>query len=203
MESASPGSAPAQRPDSGRIARSNGKTTEQYLIGLTKVLRQSPSERLIVMGDFNQKIGPDSRAPRPLQSALQKAFSPTMTNATADLAFQERKSIDHIAASRDWTVESLDVISNIHQERELSDHFGVAADLSFRHSLIATIPIHIPLSPHPTYSVLPPFPPSIKLECGTLFFSFPPPLSALRERGIKGERVPIFKTTSAASTADR
>ena len=104
---------------------------EQYLVGLTEVLRRSPSERLIVMGDFNQKIGPDSRAPRPLQSALQKAFSPTLTIATTDVAFRGKKSIDHIAVSRDWTVKSLDVISNIHQVRNLSDHFGIAAELSF------------------------------------------------------------------------
>ena len=104
---------------------------EQYLTGLTKVLRQSPSERLIVMGDFNQKIGHDSRAPRDLQLALQKAFSPPLTIATADTAFRGHKSIDHIAVSRDWTVKSLDVISNIHQGRKLSDHFGVAAELSF------------------------------------------------------------------------
>ncbi len=103
---------------------------EQYLVGLTEVLRRSPSERLIVMGDFNQKIGPESKAPRHLQSALQKAFAPNMTIATADIAFRGKKSIDHIAASYDWSVESLDVISNIHEGKKLSDHFGVAVELS-------------------------------------------------------------------------
>ena len=103
---------------------------EQYLIGLTKVLRQSPSEHLIVMGDFNQKIGPDSRAPRHLQSALQKAFSPKMSIASADLAFHGKKSIDHIAVTHDWSVESPQVISNFHEGKKLSDHFGLAANLS-------------------------------------------------------------------------
>lgn len=103
---------------------------EQYLTGLTKILRQSPSERLIVMGDFNQKIGHDSRAPRDLKSALQKAFYPALTIATADISFQGHRSIDHIAVSRDWSVDSLEVISNIHEGKKLSDHFGLAANLS-------------------------------------------------------------------------
>ena len=103
---------------------------EQYLVGLTEVLQRSSPERLIVMGDFNQKIGPESKAPRPLQSALQKAFAPNMTIATADAAFRGKKSIDHIAVSHDWSIESLDVISNIHEGKKLSDHFGVAVELS-------------------------------------------------------------------------
>ena len=53
-----------------------------------------------------------------------------MTIVTSALAFQGRRSIDHIALSEDLAVESLDVISNIYDGRELSDHFGVIADLS-------------------------------------------------------------------------
>ena len=56
-----------------------------------------------------------------------------MKIATSELAFQGRKSIDHIALSDDWVVGSLDVISNIYEERKLSDHFGVVADLSTQH----------------------------------------------------------------------
>ena len=103
---------------------------EQYLVGLTEVLQQSPSERLIVMGDFNQKIGPESRASVSLQCALQTAFAPNMTIATADITFQDHKSIDHIAVTHDWSVRSLEVISNFHEDKELSDHFGLAANLS-------------------------------------------------------------------------
>ena len=104
----------------------------QYLAGLTEVLAQASAKHLIVMGDFNQTIGPDSRAPSELQLALQKAFPPSMTVATAALAFQERRSIDHIASSDDLTVESMGVISNIHDGRKLSDHFGVVVGLSFQ-----------------------------------------------------------------------
>ena len=106
---------------------------EQYLVGLTEFLGRATAKRLIVMGDFNQVIGTASRARPELQQALQKAFPASMTIATSELGFQGRKSIDHIALSDDWVVGSLDVISNIYEERKLSDHFGVVADLSAQH----------------------------------------------------------------------
>ena len=108
---------------------------EQYLAGLTEVLGRRSEKRLIVMGDFNQIVGPGSRARPELRLALQRAFPPSMTITTSALAFQGRRSIDHITLSEDLTVESLGVISNIHEGRRLSDHFGVVADLSARHLL--------------------------------------------------------------------
>ena len=116
-------------PRRGQERKARWEDHAQYLAGLAEVLRRSPPERLIVMGDFNQIIGPDSRAPSGLQSALREAFQ-GMTIATSDLEFQGRRSIDHIALSQDFTVDSVSVISNIHGEKRLSDHFGVAADLS-------------------------------------------------------------------------
>ena len=104
----------------------------QYLVGLTRVLAVTPANRTIVMGDFNQIIGSGSGAPRELRLALQRAFPPSMRIVTSDLAFQGRKSIDHIAVSDDFAVESLEAISNIHVGQQLSDHFGVVADLSAR-----------------------------------------------------------------------
>ena len=103
---------------------------EQYLAGLTEVLKRAPAKRLIVVGDFNQAIGPGSRAPRKLRSALLDALPPGMTIVTSALAFQGRKCIDHIALSEDLLFGSLGVISNEHAGKKLSDHFGVVADLS-------------------------------------------------------------------------
>ncbi len=102
----------------------------QYLAGLTEVLARDSATRLIVMGDFNQAIGPGSRAPAELRAALRDAFPPGMSIATADLTFQGRGSIDHIAVSEDLTVESIAAISNLHDGKPLSDHFGVAAGFS-------------------------------------------------------------------------
>ena len=106
---------------------------ERYLAGLTKVLERASAKRLIVMGDFNQTIGPGSRARPQLRLALQEAFPPSITIATSTLAFQGRRSIEHIALSADLAVGSLGVISNIHEGRKLLDHFGVFADLSAQH----------------------------------------------------------------------
>ncbi len=102
----------------------------EYLKGLTGVLQSSHVKRLIVMGDFNQVIGPGSRAPARLQSALRDAFPPDLRVATADLALEGQSSIDHIAVSRDLAIESLGLFSNTHNGKRLSDHFGVAAELS-------------------------------------------------------------------------
>lgn len=103
---------------------------EQYLSGLGQVLSSAPGEGLMVMGDFNQAIGPGSRAPAQLQMALQQAFPSRIKIVTSEIAFQGRRSIDHIALGTDWKVRSVEAISNIHEERKLSDHFGVVADLS-------------------------------------------------------------------------
>ncbi len=107
---------------------------EQFLAGLTDILGRRSVEGLIVMGDFNQTIGTIGRAPLELQMVLQNTIPPSMSIVTSDLAFQGRRNIDHIALSEDLTVESLDIISNIHDRMHLSDHFGVVAEVSGRHS---------------------------------------------------------------------
>ncbi len=113
----------------GAERRRRWQDHEQYLAGLTDVLARVDAKRLIVMGDFNQVIGAGGRPRRELRLALQEAFAPDFRIATSDLVFEGRKSIDHIALSADWAVNSVDAISNIHEERNLSDHFGVAAEV--------------------------------------------------------------------------
>lgn len=105
---------------------------DDYIEGLTKVLSAESARPLIVLGDFNQMIGPESHAGRERQKALKRVFSDGLRIATADLPFCGRKGVDHIALSDDLAVESTDVISNVHDERKLSDHFGVVAELSVR-----------------------------------------------------------------------
>ena len=101
-------------------------------MGLTEVLARAPATRLFVMGDFNQTIGAKSHAPADLRQALLAAFPPTVSIATANVAFGGRRSIDHIALSEDLEVESLHVLSNIQDGKVLSDHFGVVAGVSAR-----------------------------------------------------------------------
>ena len=105
---------------------------ERYLTGLAEVLERASAKRLIVMGDFNQRIGQGNAVPADLRSALRRAIPPRMTIATSGLGFQGRRSIDHIALSEDLTAESFGVVSNIDEGSKLSDHFGVVASLSAR-----------------------------------------------------------------------
>ena len=105
---------------------------EEYLAGLAGLLKRAPRTRLVVVGDFNQRIGQRSPTPLRLRAALQSALGPNLLIATAGPGFQGRRTIDHIALSQDLAADSLGVISNVHQDRDLSDHFGVVADLSVR-----------------------------------------------------------------------
>ena len=105
---------------------------EEYLVGLTELLARTTATRLVVMGDFNQAIGAQARAPAELRQALLAAFPPAVNIATSDVAFQGRSTIDHIALSSDLVVESLQVLSNMQNGRALSDHFGIVADVSPR-----------------------------------------------------------------------
>ena len=105
---------------------------EEYLDGLAGLLKRAPRAGLVVVGDFNQRIGQRSPTPLRLRAALQSALGPNLSIATAGLGFQRRRTIDHIALSQDLAAESLGVISNVHQDGNLSDHFGVVADLSVR-----------------------------------------------------------------------
>ena len=105
---------------------------QEYLAGLAGLLKRAPRTRLVVVGDFNQRIGQRSATPLRLRAALQSTLGPNLLIATAGLGFQGRRTIDHIALSQDLAADSLGVISNVHQDGNLSDHFGVVADLSVR-----------------------------------------------------------------------
>lgn len=109
---------------------------EDYLDALSAILGRGPTERLIVMGDFNQWIGKGTgNAPIRCRDKLHDVFAGRIRIATADVAFKGRKTIDHIALSDDLTAESLETISNLRDDGgKLSDHFGVAAEVTARSS---------------------------------------------------------------------
>ncbi len=65
-----------------------------------------------------------------IRDALRDAIPPDITIATAALGLGGRRVIDHVALSEDLSARSLRLISRFHQERKLSDHPGVVADLS-------------------------------------------------------------------------
>ena len=114
------------------VKRKAWEDHKQFLTDLPKVLSRSRSECLIMMGDFNQQVGQSGYAPRHVRDALESAMPPWLTVATAALGVQGVRIIDHIALSERLSAESLTIISNAHEGRKLSDHFGVCAGLSAR-----------------------------------------------------------------------
>ena len=68
--------------------------------------------------------------PSPKWEPRSGAIPPVMTIGSSTLGLYGRRRIDHIALNEDWKAEALEVISNIHGESKLPDHFGVVADLS-------------------------------------------------------------------------
>ncbi|MCY3538890.1 MAG: endonuclease/exonuclease/phosphatase family protein [bacterium] len=103
---------------------------ESFLNALREVLKKARRERVIVIGDFNQAIGPGSRAPVRLRGLLQAIFTADIRIVTSDLVYKGKPTIDHIALSADLGVTSMSVLSNLREGKELSDHFGLAAQVS-------------------------------------------------------------------------
>lgn len=115
---------------------------QQYLEGLHQALRMFPARRLVVVGDFNQRIGQrigqrpgePNAVPHHLRRALLEALPPGLTIVTASLEYRGRRTIDHIVLSDDLAAAALEPISNAYgnpgAERQLSDHYGIAANLS-------------------------------------------------------------------------
>lgn len=123
----------------GTARRKRWDDHKDYLAALPAILERASTERVIVMGDFNQKVGQGRYKPDSLQGKLRSVFAGGIRIVTADVTFKGRKTIDHIALSNNLTVgpagESLKEISNIDDDgKKLSDHFGVAADITIRSS---------------------------------------------------------------------
>ena len=112
------------------VKRKAWEDHQQYLIGLSDVLERTRSKRVIVIGDFNQQVGQPGYAPSAMRDSLRSAVPPHLTIATAALGFAGRRVIDHIALSEDLSARSLGLIDRFHQDRQLSDHHGIVADLS-------------------------------------------------------------------------
>lgn len=94
----------------------------RYLSALRTHLESRNSDRLCILGDFNQTI-PRSRAPTEAYQALERAFA-GLNLLTAGRR-TEPPLIDHIAVSPDATLVSWEGLP------VLSDHLGWAAVLRF------------------------------------------------------------------------
>lgn len=88
------------------------------------------ARRTLIMGDFNQRL-PRRRQPAHVSQALQTILRPF---SIATWNFESRdgdQTIDHIAHSPDITVDQLVELPRFADGLMLSDHFGVAGNISF------------------------------------------------------------------------
>ena len=100
----------------------------EYVERLGRFLEGRNGRRLIVLGDFNRRNGGGVGISQ-IQAALNRTKAPGLNIVTSDLEFNGRKTIDHIALGAGLHCESVKTISNLHGDRKLSDHFGVAATI--------------------------------------------------------------------------
>ena len=119
----------------GPERREGWEDHEQYLKYLGSILQdmlmRARGNRLIVMGDFNQVMGPGRglHAPDRLRAMLDSVFPSAMKVVTSELEFQGRGATDHIALSEDMIAKSIDAISDEYGATRLSDHFGVVGSV--------------------------------------------------------------------------
>ena len=105
---------------------------ESYLDGLKTLFQPGLKPRMVVIGDYNQSIRGRNSAPIRLRDKLKRTFDDAgLRIVTASLEFEGRRAIDHVALTYDLDVGSVTAISNLRGDGgKLSDHFGIAADLS-------------------------------------------------------------------------
>ena len=103
-----------------------------YLDGLDHILGNLGSERLVVVGDFNQRMS-GHYARKDAANRLKEVISKKLEIATDTVSFSEKETIDHLAHTRDLIAVDVEAISNQTEGGELSDHFGVALTLLDRH----------------------------------------------------------------------
>lgn len=113
---------------SGRRDRQRWEDHLAYLRGLACLLPRGAA-RLVLLGDFNQKV-PRTTAPMTVYQALEDALLSRLALATAGpIAPLGEQLIDHVAHSRDLISTKVQAISNRTERSRLSDHLGVAVSL--------------------------------------------------------------------------
>ena len=111
------------------IKRQRWQDHEAFIAALGDIIQSKLRDcpRLAVVGDFNQRMMPNRFVPEHLRLSLLSALKPLQV-LTDGLTFGGKASIDHIAVSDSLTGHA-GVIDNLHDQKRLSDHFGVFAEL--------------------------------------------------------------------------
>jgi hypothetical protein len=118
---------------SGRQDAAPWDEHRQYLEGLSRYLAGVSANAVILLGDFNQTV-PRSRAPKAMSRLLDESLPKSLRLVTSgEIPRIGRRTVDHIALSSDLTLTGLFGLSNIGESgKQLSDHFGIVADIETR-----------------------------------------------------------------------
>jgi len=113
----------------GRRDRNRWEEHLLFLEGLQDVFATAVGPA-VALGDFNQTV-PRTRAPQAAFNLLTQVFGPALPIVTGgELPGIHRRTIDHVALSKELAAIEIHGIDNEHPEiGPLSDHFGVRIDL--------------------------------------------------------------------------
>jgi len=115
---------------SGRRDRHPWEDHRLFLEGFSTLELFSGSMPTIVAGDFNQHL-PRRTAPLAIHDLLVRSMPTSLRCITSGRIGGGHHSIDHIFVSHHFKVSEVRTISNIGPDgRRLSDHVGLAVDLS-------------------------------------------------------------------------
>jgi len=100
-----------------------------YLRGLNVILDNSNGSRIVLLGDFNQRI-PRVKQPKQLYQQLLNSFTDSLSLGTSGIIQRvDKQTIDHVAHSKQIIAKNIISIDNqIADGKLLSDHFGVVVD---------------------------------------------------------------------------
>ena len=115
----------------GRNDRDPWQDHLAWLAEFGRLRSQLPATRLVVLGDFNQRI-PRKWAPKAIYEELLQAFAGLKIATEGTLPGAPRQTIDHIAHSPDLTQRGVSVWLDKDAEGRLSDHLGVLGEFILR-----------------------------------------------------------------------
>jgi endonuclease/exonuclease/phosphatase family metal-dependent hydrolase len=116
---------------SGQKNRQRWEDHLQYLTHLDRILGREQGP-VIVVGDYNQRV-PKFRSPQNVYDRLDQVIRRRLTLATEGLIPPiGSQTIDHIASSSELAVSKVLGLSNSADGQQLSDHFGIVAELKRR-----------------------------------------------------------------------
>lgn len=117
----------------GRKDRKAWEDHEAWLEAFERLPWRRTTDRMVVLGDFNQRVPQDTQPVRaPGKKKLCRAFDGLEISTRGAIPGAPGLSIDHIAHTRDLQrVSSFGIWpQRTENDEPLSDHFGVRADFS-------------------------------------------------------------------------